>query len=177
MRYISTTSLSPTNATITRGMLLNHLVVGINNTTTAYRLLTAIRVRSIELWDTSAAVGGISTCSIMWTSNMGPCDPITDTSIGSTVPGHIFTRPPNKSLASDWSTQGSFETEPLFTITCSSDAIIDLKLEMSFAGQINFPVAPVVLTNLAATGQTYVTYLSAPAYGVISPVNTVYQIY
>ncbi len=177
MRYIATTTITPTNATITRGMLLNHLLFGVNNTTTAYRLLTAIRVSRIELWDTSASTGGVSTVSIQWTSNMGPCEPVTDTSIGSTVPAHIVSSPPKTSLARNWSTQGSFETEPLFVLTGSSELIVDVTLDMCYQGQTNFGPVSVTMTNIAGAGVSYVNYLSGPAYGVLSPVNTVFQIY
>lgn len=165
-RYVAA---SATTSTITRGMLLNHYVVNTAGTTTQYRLLSAIRIKSISIWASTGTLGQTVTASVEWLSANGPSVIHSDTSVGTAEPLHVRTRPPTNSLASFWSLTGSGESDALFYITTPANAVVDVEFEEVLQNG----EAPVntVTTNAGVVGTVYMLYLGGATSTVFAPVS------
>ncbi len=75
--------------------------------TSAYRLATAVRIRKIELWGPMASDLVPVTVSVDWSGSTtagayGKSNKVSDTSMGSSEPAHLVTRPPPQSQSSQW---------------------------------------------------------------------------
>jgi hypothetical protein len=153
-RYVSTGN----TLSLTRAMLLNHLVMNAASTTTNYRLLSAIKLNLMEIWGSTATLGQTVTASIEWTSTSGPTSVQSDTSVGTAQPCHVRSRPPPLSLASFWSTTGSNESETIAILTVPVNGVIDIQY-VAVLQNGETPVAT-TSTNNGVAGTVYMTPLA-----------------
>lgn len=101
--------------------------------TSAYRLASAIRVKKIEIWGPMAADLVPVTVNIDWigsttSGSFGKSNRVSDTSMGSSEPAHILTRPPPGSQIAQWLTGGS--TTTMCSLTYPAGSVIDLSYDI-----------------------------------------------
>jgi len=144
------------NASLTRAMLLNHLVMNIASGTSNYRLLSGFKLNRIEIWSPGSSAFAPSTCSVEWTSTYGPTTIVSDTSM-TTTPAHLLAQPPLMSLSSFWSITGSNESDSIALITAPASSIIDITYECRL--QNGETPQNDVSTNNGTTGAIYMTPL------------------
>lgn len=102
-------------------------------TTSAYRLAQAFRVKKIEVWGPMASDLVPVTVSCDWTGSttsgsFGKSNRVSDTSMGSTEPAHLSSRPPAGSQIAQWITGGS--TTPFCILTYPLGSVVDLTYEI-----------------------------------------------
>jgi len=160
---------SAVNVPISRGTLLSHLIVNTANGTANYRILSAFRLKSIEIWGSTGTLGTTTTASVEWLSENGPSTVISDTSVGTAQPLYVRTSPPANSLASFWSVQGNDESTVVMTIIAPANSVIDITYEVV----LRDGEASVLVTTAAtgAIGQVYMTYLDGVSSGLLQPVS------
>ncbi len=137
---------------ITRRILLNHLIMN-TTATTNYRLLSGIRLKSVSIWQS----GSTSPISVEWTSQYGPSSIVSDTAVGTAQPAYVSTSPPPMSLASFWSITGQNETEVIAILSYVTNAVIDITYEAVL--QNGETPTSVTTTANGTTGTVYMTYL------------------
>jgi hypothetical protein len=168
-RYTNTTSGTSTTTSVSRGQLLNTLIMNVSNSTTNYRISNAIKINSITIWNPSYQTGTgnlfSSTCSVEWLSTYGPTKIVMDTSMTPDFPAMIHSRPPPASLCGVWSVRGSNESDVMFYITTAQGAIVDLNV--TYTIQDDTSISGVGTTNSGSVGTVYVTYLDGPRSGAI----------
>lgn len=154
-----------TAVSVTRGALLNHLVMNSASGTANYRLCSAIRLKSVQVWGAAAS----GTVSVEWRSANGPTVIASDTTVLSAQPAMVRTAPPAHTLASFWSLTGSNESEVLFIITALDGSIVDITYEMVLQNG----EAPVLATTTAsgAIGTVYMTYLAGVTTTGFAPIS------
>lgn len=157
---------------ITRAMLLNLYTMATTDTLQS-RLITAIKLKRIEIWGTVPALGATpGNVQLEWVGTNAPSTLHSDTSNGI-MPAYISTRPPIDSSDRWWSISGSGETDQLCLISCPQFSTIDVTCSIRFADD-EAAVAAEPGTGAAATaGTVYWNYLDgfaskqfAPAGGV-----------
>jgi hypothetical protein len=102
--------------------------------TTVFQLFEQVKVKHVSLWqgpNTNALLP--RTVSIQYNGlNLGVTgadQAISDMSVGSSNVAHVHLKPSKFSQASQWQpTQTNVSTVPLFAITCSLGAVIDVKI-------------------------------------------------
>ncbi len=152
---------------ITRAFLLNHLVLNSASGTTNYRILSGFRLRSIEMWQSSAT--STTALSVEWTSSYGPSTVISDTPVGTAFAAHVSSSPPRDSQAAFWSLTGSNESEVVMILSFDQQAVIDI----TFEAIVQNGEAPVAVTTTASgtAGAVYMTYLSGVTTTTLPPVS------
>jgi len=123
------------NATLTQQVItysnLVDTVCIVATSTSLYNLFRAVRVLSVEMWD-SALSNAISSIGILFgenDSNQGGTQCMTtDTSLGI-QPAHLFKKPAKGSLSSQWHVGFGPNTTQAFVLWCSASCIIDVHLE------------------------------------------------
>jgi hypothetical protein len=154
---------------ITRGNLLNHFFINAASVTSNWRLFEAIRLKSIEIWASTATLGATTTASVEWFSENGPTVIHSDTSVGTAVSLYVRAQPPPRSLAGYWSLSGSGESTALFTIVAPANAVVDITYE---AVLLDGEAATLVTTtNNGSQGQLYMAYLAGPTTTTFVPVS------
>lgn len=153
---------------ITRADLLNHLILNTSSLTVNYRLFTAFRLKSVEIWASTATLGSTVTASLQWTSEYGPDSFVTDTSVGTARPLHLRTSPPAQTLASFWCLSASNESVALFYLTLPANAVIDITYDAIIDGN-NSVLA--TTTNNGVIGQIYMAYLGGVTTTSLVPVG------
>jgi len=164
-RYVATAAV--VNLSVTRGFLLNHLIMNAAGGTTNFRLFSAFRLKSVELWATTATLGSPVTSSVEWTSSNGPSIIHSDTSIGTAEPAHVKTGVPQQSLASFWSISGTNESEALFILNLANGGIVDITYEAVIQNG-ETPVSATT-TNAGVAGTVYMTYLGGVTSTALAP--------
>ena len=154
-----------TAVSITRGALLSHLIMNSASGTANYRLFSAFRLKSVEIWGAAASAA----VSIEWRSANGPTVIASDTTVLSAVPAHVRTSPPKDSLAGFWSLTGTNESESLFLITSPADSIVDITYEAIV--QNGESATLVTTTASGAIGTVYETYLAGATTTGFVPVS------
>lgn len=98
------------------------------STTLGYSLAYAIRIRRVRLWAAANALGATTTVAVEW--NAGSTGFLldgvsaSDTTVSSTEPAYVDTRPPRNSLASWYQAGTTGGTNELFSITCPGGTLI-----------------------------------------------------
>ena len=89
-----------------------------------------IRVTKVQIWgsETTTTALQLSPVILKWVSARGPDTEITDYGTSSHPP-HVVSTPPKNSLCGEWSTAGSFESEPLFSISSGIGSVVDVHVE------------------------------------------------
>jgi hypothetical protein len=158
---------------ITRGNLLSSAIFNTAGTTTNYRMFQSVRVTKVEMFSIYTQGTGTlpSTIGIEWISEAGPGWSMDDTSLGSSNPAHIVTRPPKDSMARMWSVTGSNESVVLFTLDVNVNDIIDVSFEFIVQDVLDFG-APTAYSSTAAgtVGTVYTTPLDG-ASGKATPIG------
>jgi hypothetical protein len=164
-RYSATGSTT----SITRAALLNHLIVNTASGTANYRILSGIRLKSVQVWASAAALGASVTASVEWLSVSGPSTLHSDTSVGSAQPLFLNTSPPPQSLAGFWSYTGNDEATTLFILTAPAGAIVDITYD-AVVQNGETPIAATT-TNNGVVGTIYMTYLAGVTTTTVVPVS------
>jgi len=157
---------------ITRAMLLN-LYSMATTTTNQFRVLTAVKLKKLEVWVDPPALGSASTSvHVEWVGNQAPSTIHSDASMG-VRPAHVLSKPPADSSDRWWSISGVNETETLFKITASAGSIIDVSMSLRYADD-EAPVAAENGTGAGATvGHVYFNYLDGFASKLLVPTGGV----
>jgi hypothetical protein len=154
--------------TITRGNLLNSVLVA-TSTTTTVRVFEAVRVKHVEIWANPTALGSAPTSlSLEWLGPYGPSTVVSDTTMGVS-PAHIRTTPPASSSDRWWCMSGFNETDDLFTLILPVDCVIDVTLDIRMVEQ-EAPTQGDSGTGLTL-GQLYGDYLDGVTSGKLTPVG------
>jgi hypothetical protein len=159
-RY-SNGSNNVTTEQITRGNLLNSIIVNLTGGTSNGRIASAVRVKSIEMWTWMNNQGAVAdqTVALTWTSNYGPTSEISDSTFSSAVPAHIRTSPPRDSLASFWSSSGSNESEVILLISAPNYSIMDVVLDFVLLDGSTFTATT---ANNGSAGRVYYSPFDGP---------------
>jgi hypothetical protein len=156
-RYQATSGVTSPRS-VTRSQLLNTFFVNVNGLTSQARILSGVRLKSVEMWAPTGTTGIPTSCSIEWVSVDGPSITHSDVSM-SVVPAHVLTQPPSNSRCRFWSLSGFLETEVLFILTYGINCIVDITFE---AVLMDDEAANIFLTATnGVQGQLYQTYLDA----------------
>lgn len=120
----STTTLTPQN--------LGDLWCVAATTTSAYQIAQSVRLKKIEIWGPMASDLVPVTVSVDWTGStvpglFGKSNRVSDTSMGSTEPSYITTKPPAGSQIAQW--LSASDTQNLCKLTYPLGAIIDIHYE------------------------------------------------
>lgn len=152
--------------TITRGNLLNMVLVATSATTTA-RIFEAVRLRRVEMWTNPVSAGTDPVAiNLEWLGAYAPSNVISDVCMGL-IPAHIRSSPPKASSDMWWSMSGSNESESLFSLTVESNTWIDITVEVRLVEQES-PTAGDVSSG-ATLGRIYGDYLDGIASGKLNP--------
>lgn len=163
-RFARYSSGGATNSpfSLTRGVLLNHLVMNSSGLLANRRLLSGIRLKNIKMWSIPAVGGAPTTLSCEWTSTYGPSKVVSDTSMG-VQPAFVNTGPPPQSLASFWSLTGVNEADVIAILTYTTSTVFDIQYEAI----VQNGETPVLVTasNNGVLGQVYMTPLDGVGAG------------
>lgn len=140
----------------TRGQLLSLILSGSGFTTSNIRLIQAIRVTRLELWDPA---NGTSTpdnhANITWLGTQSQHRVFDDATVGTAQAAYINTRPPRDSTAYFVSYQGVNESEGLFGLTCGVGAILDVHAIVTLASDYNGAMSLATTANATVAAATY----------------------
>lgn len=126
-------STAGTAIPVSRANLLNLMSMA-TTTTNQFRVLSAIKIKRVTLWNEPVALGGAPVAaSIEWSgSDDEPSTIHSDTALG-VRPAFVSTVPPKQSLAAFWSTSGaSNEADILFFIRTASTAVVDIQCSLRY---------------------------------------------
>jgi len=166
LRFYCVTAQSA--ATYTRSQLMSLLVFG-KGDTTPYRMLQAIKLKKIELWDPANGVGTPDNhANITWLGTQSQRRVFDDASVGTSQAAYISTRAPRDSDAFFVSWQGTSESTPLFGISCGVGAILDLHVTVTLASDFNSAQSTVATTATATAGVIYFNNLDGTS-GAMRP--------
>lgn len=167
IRYSNSANAGSSNQTITRGNLLNSMIVNLSGSTSNARLVAAVKVNRVEIYTAvnPASAGTFFTASVEWLSEFGPSNEVSTSSIGSAAVGHLVSTPPPQSLASFWSLTGSSESTVIMRLIANTSVVIDVYYEFVMMDD----ETPVTVTTTASgtTGQFSITRLDGPSAGAI----------
>jgi hypothetical protein len=126
------------NSPVTNVEITNDLLFGAAGgiCTVANSAVTCIfgclRIRRVEIWAPLLS-SGTNEVEILWgnqsTLNSNPVR-VTDVSVSTAFPAHIRTSPPRNSTASFWQNIGISGGVPMFHLSCSTGAYIDVTLDL-----------------------------------------------
>jgi len=117
---------------VTRQFMLDSVLAV--NATAAHRIFESVRLIHVRAYVMANQTLDDAQFSLTWDGDRGPDVQFnTEATIG--IPGEIYSEPPEDTLAGFWSTDGTDESENLFTITCTSGGTyyIDLYFEYVLA--------------------------------------------
>lgn len=106
-------------------------------TTSAYQLASHTRLKKIEMWGPMASDLVPVTVSCDWTGStspgfMGRSNRVSDTSLGSTEPAHLVTRPPPGAQISQWSSSqiALGPTSEVCRLVYPANTVIDITYDL-----------------------------------------------
>jgi len=124
------TSSSATATQILASTLLPACGVVATSATAGFCMFQSVKVNRIEIWSPPASQGVFATCSVLFpAANQSQAREITDTTVSVSVPAHVLTSPPERSLCAFWTNgfqENAANEEPLFTLVAPSGSIIDV---------------------------------------------------
>jgi len=138
---------------------------------TMARMIQSIRINSVEIWVPPQAATAF--LNMTWLSQLGRSKTVTETAIGTALPGHLYSRPPKDSLASFYSISGVNETEPLLGMDIPKGAIIDVNVSYAIQNYISQLTAPVLSSSVATVtaGVVYGFSFDGTSTNVLNPVG------
>jgi hypothetical protein len=153
---------------ITVADLIGVMGVMAATTTSAYSIVSSIRVKSVTVFPPSES--GVSTCFLAWLA--GSSGQVKDEALDGSIPGGITStrslcfKPPAKTLAADW-IESSKGTSDVFSLDVPSGSIIDVLLDGKFS--FEFPSEEYTVSG-ATVGQLY--YMGLDGVGAQVPPTT-----
>jgi hypothetical protein len=175
MRYLS--NAAATSKWVTDQDLMDSKVVA-TGVATMYRILNAIRLKSVEVWAANVSASTARTIAVEFTTNnavgFGENSMIfSDTALGVSDIAHVKCKPPKDSYAAQWHSNSSANPNyELFNVTCPTASIIDVEYEASFIDdepQSTVYTAPVAVLTV---GTLYTRSLDASNAGGLPAANT-----
>ncbi len=165
-------AVAAATTTLTQNDLLDLWCVAAT-TTSAYRLASAWRLRKIDIWGPMASDLVPVTVSCDWsgstTSGMyGRSNRVSDTSMGSTEPAFISTRPPPGSQLSQWNSGTS--SLALCVLTYPAGSVIDLTYDVVCRDDGTAAATTVAVAG-ATVGANYVRALDSTSGVNLLPVS------
>jgi hypothetical protein len=97
--------------------------------TTLRSVFYSVKLQSVEIWSTASSIGAISSMTLEWGSDAPVANTnllVSDASISSSYPCHLFARPPKGSFAGMW--MDATNDNIVFTISTDSACIVDIRL-------------------------------------------------
>jgi hypothetical protein len=97
--------------------------------TTLRSVYYSVKLHSVEMWSTAGTVGGISSMTLEWGSDAPVANTnklVSDASISSAYPCHIYAKPPPGSFASFW--MDATNDNIVFTVSTDSACVMDVNL-------------------------------------------------
>lgn len=104
LRYVATSAV--TKFQVDSETLLQSLVVALSATTST-RLFQSVRLNSMSLWGPMASNLTPVSVVVQWDNTTGPTIQKADTSIGSSEPAYVTSKPPRLNPASFWASGNS----------------------------------------------------------------------
>jgi len=154
---------------ITNTDLLDLLCMA-DTATSAFRILSAIRLRKIEIWSEPVAGGSkvsIEDEQIGITGVGGPSRVKEDTTLGVTRPAHLVWTPASGSIQAMWCSAGTGDA--YLTLNATTAGFLDLHISM-IVQDGETPVAVSAAVVAATVGQVYIRALDSTSAGLIVPV-------
>jgi hypothetical protein len=161
-----------TATAITRGALLNLLVLAAT-TSTAYRMIQAIRLRRVHVWTSAPATASTSeSTSMQWAAGYSRPSTKVTTTIGAAGVSYQSSVPPKRSLADDWSIAGTAESDPMFSIVFNAGDIIQLDVTYQLQNNVASEYSAASVTGGSmAVGYVYAVSLDHSVNKVLIPVG------
>jgi hypothetical protein len=131
---------------VTRGVLLNLLGIA-SSTTNAYRVIGAIRLRTVHVWNAPNPTGSVSDSSFSWSAIDTRPSTQLSTVMGTAAGTYMRYVPPSHSLAGMWSIAGTNETDALFNFTYSAYDTIQLDVTYQLQNGVNSAFSPTSITS------------------------------
>jgi hypothetical protein len=104
---------------VTRQFMLDSILAV--NGTAAHRIFESVRLIHVRCYLMANQANDEPTLSLTWDGDRGP-DVKYNTEAATGIPGEIYSRPPEGTLAGYWSTDGVDESENLFTVEVNANA-------------------------------------------------------
>lgn len=99
-RFVSS---SATLTSITDSLLLTAAGVMASTAVLGHSLYRTVKLNRIEIWTPPASQGAAATCSVFFPAgNNNPSREFSDTTVSVSVPAHVNTVPPPRSISSFW---------------------------------------------------------------------------
>lgn len=141
------------------------------NTTSAVQLAEYVRVRKIEMWGPMASSLSPVTVTIDWVGSttagtFGKSTRISDTSIGSSEPAHVKSRPPEDSQISEWLSAAN--TAVICSLTYPIGTIIDLTYDIVIRDDASTLIVTGAVAG-ATIGANYVRSLASSSTATLPP--------
>jgi hypothetical protein len=144
-RFVGSGSTGAT-ISVTRGTLLSLLGLA-TSTTNAYRVIGAIRLRTVHVWNNPSSTGATSNTSFSWSAiDTRPSTQIS-TSLGTAAGTYMRYVPPSHSLAGMWSIADVNESDSLFNFTFSPYDTIQLDVTYQLQNGVNSAFSPTSITS------------------------------
>jgi hypothetical protein len=104
-------------------------------------LISSIRLMRLKVWDLGDPdnIGQFSNVSVMFFSQTGRNEEYTATG-NYVTPAHLSLKPPENSLANNWSLANQLESDLLFQInTTTTNVVVDIEVEYTYdSGALSF---------------------------------------
>jgi len=166
---------SSVSVNITRGNLLNLLMVATSSTSTV-RVIEGIRLKRVSIWTNpvigvgSSAASPLLGAQISWIGENSPSTVISDITMG-VRPASIQSRPPPSSSNRWWCMSGMQESDVLFALNIGASSVVDVLVDIRLVDEES-PTAGEAPSG-AVTGQMYGGYLDGIASGKLIPVGLI----
>lgn len=161
-----------TDVSITAAGLLDGLCMAAT-TTSAYRLLVALKIEKVEMWGPMASdlVPVTVSCEYNTDASTGfgqRTSLWSDTSMGSADPAHVIARPPSQSLASMWQSRAG--ASQLCLLNFPVNTLVDITLSVVLQNGES-PLAVTQAVAGATVGKVYLRALDVNGSGLLVPVS------
>jgi hypothetical protein len=165
------TSAAQTDFDFTQLMIARFLSMA-TGTTTAYPIPYSTKIRRVRIWAAANALAASTTVNLEWnnasTGFLSNNLVVSDTTVSSTIPAYISTRPPKNTEAAWWCAGGggaTGATNALFTVSCPGGALIridyDFTLNATEPASSSFTVAAATVGTVFAQNPSATILVSA----------------
>jgi hypothetical protein len=141
--------------------------------TTAFPLLSGLKVEDVEIWGPMASDLKPVTVSVEYPSNVsgalsGPSRITSDSSMGSTSCAHVKVRPPAGSAASFWLSPGN---DNIIILNAPANSIVDVTLSCTLADGANALVTGPLTVAGATAGDVLMLSLDSAGAKLLVPIS------
>jgi hypothetical protein len=164
------------NLGVSRGDLLNMLVLGVS-TSTGYSILECIKLNYMDIYLPPASATNSTNMVLTWLSTLGQNKVVALTTLGTALPAYVRVRPPKDSFAGLWSsnqtTTGGYNTENLFSFATATGMVVDVNVSFCLQNQYGAAYTPLVQTSTRAisAGVLYTAALDGTSSNVLTPIG------